>query len=181
MVQRRSGRFVTSTYSREPGTVTKIIQDLKWQTLETRRKAILLVCSAICITQILLCKRQPLCTGWKLVISAKFTIKSKTRAPDKLRICVFYAMKTSENACIIRSECTHYAYILLCKQTFQIIHVLAHFQRTTCSQIYFHFSSYLLHKPLLRRSTAFICNIGHYAYILMCKQTFQIWSLLVRW
>ena len=31
------------------------------------------------------------------------------RAPDKLRICVFYAMKPSKNACIIRSECTHYA------------------------------------------------------------------------
>jgi hypothetical protein len=46
------------------------------------------------------------------------------RAPDKLRICVFYAMKTSKNACIIRSECTHYAYILLCKQTFQIRNVL---------------------------------------------------------
>ena len=46
------------------------------------------------------------------------------RAPDKLRICVFYAMKTSENACIIRSACTHYAYILLCKQTFQIRIVL---------------------------------------------------------
>ena len=46
------------------------------------------------------------------------------RAPDKLRICVFYAMKTSKNACIIRSECTHYAYILLCKQTFQIRSVL---------------------------------------------------------
>jgi hypothetical protein len=29
------------------------------------------------------------------------------RAPDKLRICVFYAMKTSKNACIIRSKCTH--------------------------------------------------------------------------
>jgi hypothetical protein len=42
------------------------------------------------------------------------------RAPDKLRICVFYAMKMSKNACIIRSECTHYAYILLCKQAFQI-------------------------------------------------------------
>jgi hypothetical protein len=28
------------------------------------------------------------------------------RAPDKLRICVFYAMKTSKNTCIIRSECT---------------------------------------------------------------------------
>jgi hypothetical protein len=40
-----------------------------------------------------------------------------------------------------------------------LIHVLAHFQRTTCSQIYFRFSSYLLRKPLLRRSTAFICNI----------------------
>ena len=47
-----------------------------------------------------------------------------TRAPDKLRICVFYAMKTSKNACIIRSECTHCAYILLCKQTFQIRSVL---------------------------------------------------------
>ena len=46
------------------------------------------------------------------------------RAPDKLRICVFYAMKTSKNACIIRSECTHYACILLCKQTFQIRSVL---------------------------------------------------------
>ena len=46
------------------------------------------------------------------------------RAPDKLRICIFYAIKTSKNACIIRSECTHYAYILLCKQTFQIRSVL---------------------------------------------------------
>jgi hypothetical protein len=34
-----------------------------------------------------------------------------------------------------------------------LIHVLAHFQRTKCSQIYFRFSSYLL------RKTAFICNI----------------------
>jgi hypothetical protein len=40
-------------------------------------------------------------------------------------------------------------------------HALAHFQRTTCSQIYFRFSSYLLRKPLLIRSTAFICNIDH--------------------
>ena len=31
---------------------------------------------------------------------------SMFRAPDKLRICVFYTMKTSKNACIIRSECT---------------------------------------------------------------------------
>ena len=46
------------------------------------------------------------------------------RAPDKLRICVFYAMKMSKNACIIRSECTHYACILLCKPTFQIRSVL---------------------------------------------------------
>ena len=34
-----------------------------------------------------------------------------------------------------------------------LIHVLARFQRRTCSQIYFRFSSYLL------RKTAFICNI----------------------
>ena len=34
-----------------------------------------------------------------------------------------------------------------------LIHVLAHLQRTTCSQNYFRFSSYLL------RKTAFICNI----------------------
>ena len=46
------------------------------------------------------------------------------RAPDKLRICVFYAMKTSKNACIIRSECAHYTYILLCKQTSQSQSVL---------------------------------------------------------
>ena len=46
------------------------------------------------------------------------------RAPDKLRICVFYSMKTSKNVCIMRSECTHYAYILLCKQIFQIRSVL---------------------------------------------------------
>ena len=30
-----------------------------------------------------------------------------------------------------------------------LIHVLAHFQRTSCSQIYFRFSSYLLRKPHL--------------------------------
>ena len=40
-----------------------------------------------------------------------------------------------------------------------LIPVLTHFQRTTYSQIYFRFSSYLLRKPLLIRSTAFICNI----------------------
>jgi hypothetical protein len=43
MVQRMSGRFVTSTYSRESGTVTKIMQVLKWQTLETRWKAARLI------------------------------------------------------------------------------------------------------------------------------------------
>ena len=34
------------------------------------------------------------------------TLCMNSRAPDKLRICVFYAMKTSKNACIIRSEYT---------------------------------------------------------------------------
>ena len=37
-------------------------------------------------------------------------------------------------------------------------HVLAHFQQK-CSQIYFRFSSYLLRKPLLIRSIAYICDI----------------------
>jgi hypothetical protein len=123
-------------------------------------------------------------------------------APDKLRICIFYAMKTSKNACIIRSECTFTHTITYCcvsklskfgaylyavedhprnipakfgsnrpsgfgeeawnvkslqttddgRQVFgpgelkkyiifrsALIHVLAHFQRTTCSQIHFRF------------------------------------------
>ena len=38
MVQRRAARFVTSTYSKEPGTVTKILKDLEWPTLEKRRE-----------------------------------------------------------------------------------------------------------------------------------------------
>jgi hypothetical protein len=41
----------------------------------------------------------------------------------ELQISCVFAMKTSKNACIISSECTHYAYILLCKQTFQIRNV----------------------------------------------------------
>ena len=32
------------------------------------------------------------------------------------------------------------------------------FNKGVCSQIYFRFSSYSLRKPLLIRSTAFICN-----------------------
>ena len=37
-VQRRTARFVTNEYSTTPGTVTKILNDLKWLTLEKRRK-----------------------------------------------------------------------------------------------------------------------------------------------
>ena len=62
-----------------------------------------------------------------IICSEVLTLTLDLLAPDKLRICVFYAMKTSKNACIIRSECTHYAYILLCKQTFQIRSVLVQF------------------------------------------------------
>jgi hypothetical protein len=36
-----------------------------------------------------------------------------------------------------------------CQELKYRIHVLAHFQRTTCSQIYFRFTSYLLRKPHL--------------------------------
>jgi hypothetical protein len=47
-----------------------------------------------------------------IVLTENFINWISIRAPDKLR---FYAMKTSKNACIIRLECTHYAYILLCE------------------------------------------------------------------
>ena len=38
-VQRLAARFVKKEYSATPGTVTKILNDLKWPTLEKRRKA----------------------------------------------------------------------------------------------------------------------------------------------
>ena len=38
MVQRRAARFVTKNYSREPGTVTELLSNLGWPSLETRRK-----------------------------------------------------------------------------------------------------------------------------------------------
>ena len=36
-IQRQAARFCKADYSREPGTVTKLLSDLKWETLETRR------------------------------------------------------------------------------------------------------------------------------------------------
>ena len=59
-----------------------------------------------------------------------------------------------------------------------LIHVLAHFQRTTCSQIYFCFSSYLLRKPhlfvILTAIGWFIVNIQSDLFWHRCleKQTF---------
>ena len=47
MVQRKAARFVTNTYSREPGTLTNILQSLGWPTLETRRKGARLISSCI--------------------------------------------------------------------------------------------------------------------------------------
>ena len=37
-VQRRAGRFVKNCYVREPGTVTNLLNDLNWHSLELRRK-----------------------------------------------------------------------------------------------------------------------------------------------
>ena len=37
-VQRRAARFLKNEYSITPGTVTKILTDMKWPTLEKRRK-----------------------------------------------------------------------------------------------------------------------------------------------
>ena len=38
MVQRRSARFVKNNYRREEGTVTSILEDLKWKSLQHRRE-----------------------------------------------------------------------------------------------------------------------------------------------
>ena len=37
-VQRQEARFCKSNYSREPGTVTKLLEELEWDTLQSRRK-----------------------------------------------------------------------------------------------------------------------------------------------
>ena len=38
-IQRQAARFCTNHYSREPGSVTKLLQELGWETLQTRRKS----------------------------------------------------------------------------------------------------------------------------------------------
>ena len=38
-IQRQAARFCKNNYSREPGSVTKLLQELGWETLKTRRKA----------------------------------------------------------------------------------------------------------------------------------------------
>ena len=42
-VQKKAARFVENNYCREPGTMTKMLEDLHWPTLETRRKYMRLV------------------------------------------------------------------------------------------------------------------------------------------
>ena len=37
-MQKRAARFVTRTYSRETGSMTGILEELKWETLQKRRK-----------------------------------------------------------------------------------------------------------------------------------------------
>ena len=37
-IQRQAARFCTQNYSREPGTVTQLLKDLQWDTLQTRLK-----------------------------------------------------------------------------------------------------------------------------------------------
>ena len=36
--QRQAARFCTQNNSREPGTVTQLLKDVQWDTLQTRRK-----------------------------------------------------------------------------------------------------------------------------------------------
>ena len=37
-IQRQAARFYKNDYSREPGSVTKLLQELGWESLQTRRK-----------------------------------------------------------------------------------------------------------------------------------------------
>ena len=36
--QRQAAKLCTRDYSRDPGTVTQLLKDLQWDTLQTRRK-----------------------------------------------------------------------------------------------------------------------------------------------
>ena len=38
-IQRQAARFCTNNYSRGPGSVTKLLQELRWEILQTRRKS----------------------------------------------------------------------------------------------------------------------------------------------
>ena len=38
-IQRQASRFCTNNYVREPGSVTKLLKELGWETLQTRRKS----------------------------------------------------------------------------------------------------------------------------------------------
>ena len=38
-IQRQAARFCTNNYSREPGSVTTLLQELGWEPLQTRRKS----------------------------------------------------------------------------------------------------------------------------------------------
>ena len=38
-IQRQAARLCTNNYSREPGSVTQLLQELGWETLQTRRKS----------------------------------------------------------------------------------------------------------------------------------------------
>ena len=37
-IQREAARLCNNNYYREPGSVTKLLQELGWETLQTRRK-----------------------------------------------------------------------------------------------------------------------------------------------
>jgi hypothetical protein len=64
-----------------------------------------------------------------------------------MEICKYPSFsKVGDNYDLDRWNCQELKYRIFRSA---IIHVLAHFQRTTCSQIYFRFSSYLLCKPHL--------------------------------
>ena len=60
-VQRRAARFVKNEYSTAPGTATKLLNDLKWPTLDKRRKVARLTMMFKVVSGLSAIKFPPLC------------------------------------------------------------------------------------------------------------------------
>ena len=54
------------------------------------------------------------CKSYILKVNPQTLFAYHIRAPDKLRICVFYAMKTSKNAYVLSDQSVHITHTYCC-------------------------------------------------------------------